>query len=137
MSVVNTKHIPTREEIPAEFKWHLSDIYVSQAEWETDFQNLKKEVAKLSEVQSEAGYAIHTEEGLAAGGEATGCHGWLAASGSDSRQRLQDGVPLACRSPRAHWQRANGARSISPHRLPPQAAEYSVHLRDAHRPARR
>jgi oligoendopeptidase F len=53
VSVVNTKHLPSREEISAEFKWHLTDIYASQAEWEADFQNLKKDVSKISEVQSE------------------------------------------------------------------------------------
>lgn len=49
--VINSKHIPTREEIPSEFKWHLNDIYASMADWESDFQKLKRDLGQIKEVQ--------------------------------------------------------------------------------------
>lgn len=47
MSVAKLKHIPTREEIPAEFKWDLADIYRSQDAWEEDFKKLKQAIAQI------------------------------------------------------------------------------------------
>lgn len=51
--MVNSKHIPTREEISNEFKWHLSDIYAGQDKWESDFKKLKDDLSKVTEVQGE------------------------------------------------------------------------------------
>ena len=41
MSVLNSKRLPKRSEIPGEFQWRLSDIYASLDEWENDFKKLK------------------------------------------------------------------------------------------------
>lgn len=51
--MANSKQIPTRDEIPNEFKWHLSDIYASQDDWESDFKKLKDDLAKVNEVQAD------------------------------------------------------------------------------------
>lgn len=51
--MANSKQIPTREEIPNEFKWHLNDIYASQDDWESDFKKLKVDLAKVNEVQAD------------------------------------------------------------------------------------
>jgi oligoendopeptidase F len=51
--MIDSKHVPTRAEIPSEFKWHLSDIYPSQNEWEADFQKLKKDLTSIKELQPE------------------------------------------------------------------------------------
>jgi oligoendopeptidase F len=51
MSITKSKNIPTREEIPAEFKWNLSDIYPSQEAWEEDFKKLKQTVGRIHEYQ--------------------------------------------------------------------------------------
>lgn len=50
--MANSKKIPTREEIPNEFKWHLNDIYGSQDDWESDFKKLKDDLAKVNEVEA-------------------------------------------------------------------------------------
>lgn len=49
----NSKHIPTREEVSNEFKWQLSDIYPTQDQWESDFQKLKNDLSKVTEVESQ------------------------------------------------------------------------------------
>lgn len=33
--------LPTREEVPDQYKWRLEDIYASDADWERDFQKLR------------------------------------------------------------------------------------------------
>jgi oligoendopeptidase F len=50
--MANSKHIPTREEISNEFKWHLDDIYPSQDNWESDFRKLKEDLSKVQEVEA-------------------------------------------------------------------------------------
>jgi len=37
----DTSHVPDRNEIPAEHKWHLNDIYASDELWQQDFDKLK------------------------------------------------------------------------------------------------
>ncbi len=51
--MANSKQVPTRDEISDEFKWHLSDIYASQDDWESDFKKLKDDLAKVNEVQAD------------------------------------------------------------------------------------
>jgi len=36
----DTSHVPDRDEIPAEHKWHLNDIYTSDELWQQDFDQL-------------------------------------------------------------------------------------------------
>ena len=84
-----------------------------------------------------AGYAIHTEEGLQQAVKQLDATVGLQQVGVIHANDSKTAFRLACRPPRAHWQRANRARSISPHRVPPQASDHPFHLRNAHRPARR
>ena len=37
-----TKKLPKRNEVPAEYKWRLEDIYATDADWEQDVQKAKK-----------------------------------------------------------------------------------------------
>ena len=46
-----TKKLPTREEIPVEFKWKLSDIYESRDAWEADFNHLKTLITEMNRLQ--------------------------------------------------------------------------------------
>lgn len=39
--MVMQDQLPTREEVPAQYKWRLEDIYASDAEWERDFQKVR------------------------------------------------------------------------------------------------
>ena len=38
----------TREEIPAEAKWAIEDLYKNDDEWEADFTRLKERLPELS-----------------------------------------------------------------------------------------
>jgi oligoendopeptidase F len=33
--------LPNRQEVPAQYKWRLEDIYAADAEWERDFQKVR------------------------------------------------------------------------------------------------
>jgi oligoendopeptidase F len=52
MTTQTIKHLPAREEIPAEFKWDLTVIYDSIDAWETDFKKLKENLVEMSRLQS-------------------------------------------------------------------------------------
>ncbi len=52
-STVNLKRQPSREEIPDEFKWKLTDIYNSNEAWEADFQRLKGLLAEMNGKQAD------------------------------------------------------------------------------------
>jgi oligoendopeptidase F len=51
MTTQTIKHLPAREEIPAEFKWDLTTIYDSIDAWETDFKTLKENLAEMIRLQ--------------------------------------------------------------------------------------
>lgn len=51
MAIDVKKHLPTREEIPAEFKWKLTDIYKTNEEWEADFLKLKEYLKLMAQKQ--------------------------------------------------------------------------------------
>lgn len=51
MTTQTIKHLPAREEIPAEFKWDLTVIYDSTDAWENDFKKLKENLAEMSRLQ--------------------------------------------------------------------------------------
>jgi oligoendopeptidase F len=51
MNSTTPKHLPTREEIPDEFKWNLADIYPTLEVWETDFGKLKQLLAEIERLQ--------------------------------------------------------------------------------------
>jgi len=40
-TTLDTSHVPDRNEIPTEHKWHLNDIYASDDLWQQDFDKLK------------------------------------------------------------------------------------------------
>jgi oligoendopeptidase F len=42
IAVNNSKTLPKRSEIPAEYKWRLEDIYKSDADWENDVRKVKE-----------------------------------------------------------------------------------------------
>eukprot|EP01105_Mastigella_eilhardi_P008352 TRINITY_DN2031_c0_g1_i3.p1 TRINITY_DN2031_c0_g1~~TRINITY_DN2031_c0_g1_i3.p1 ORF type:complete len:505 (-),score=167.75 TRINITY_DN2031_c0_g1_i3:430-1908(-) len=52
----------TREEIPEEFKWDLSKLFVSDEAWQKDFDSLKSCVDRINELQ---GKLDHSAENLA------------------------------------------------------------------------
>ena len=58
-----TSHVPSRNEIPAEHKWHLDDIYASDELWQQDFDKLK---ASLKPMESFKGQLVNSGEQLLA-----------------------------------------------------------------------
>ncbi len=42
-----TSHVPDRSEVPAEYKWHLDDIYTNEELWQQDFDKLKASLAPI------------------------------------------------------------------------------------------
>ncbi|MCC5466986.1 oligoendopeptidase F [Pelosinus baikalensis] len=44
-----TFQIPSREEIAAEYKWHLDDLYASDEEWQADYDKVKGMLPKVGE----------------------------------------------------------------------------------------
>lgn len=40
--------LPERSDVPDEFKWRLSDIYASDADWEREYETVRAEIPKLS-----------------------------------------------------------------------------------------
>ena len=40
--------VPARHDIPDEFKWHLSDIYATEDDWERDFESVKALFPRLA-----------------------------------------------------------------------------------------
>ncbi len=51
MNNTATKHLPSRPEIPAEFKWDLTGIYNSIELWEADFAKLKENLVEMRDLQ--------------------------------------------------------------------------------------
>lgn len=51
MDKTTIKHLPTRAEIPTEFKWDLAKIYNSTGAWEADFTKLKENLAEMKRIQ--------------------------------------------------------------------------------------
>ncbi|MEN6568295.1 MAG: oligoendopeptidase F [Veillonellales bacterium] len=45
----NTSHVPERSEIPAQYKWHLEDIYTDDSDWQADFDKLKASLPHISQ----------------------------------------------------------------------------------------
>ncbi|MEN6413749.1 MAG: oligoendopeptidase F [Veillonellales bacterium] len=45
----NTSHVPERSEIPAQYKWHLEDIYTDDSAWQADFDKLKASLPHISQ----------------------------------------------------------------------------------------
>ncbi len=50
-STVTLNKQPSREEIPEEFKWKLTDIYISNEAWEADFKSLKSLLGQMNAKQ--------------------------------------------------------------------------------------
>lgn len=50
-----TKAIPQRSDIGAEYKWRLEDIYPTTAAWEADLEKVKAELPKLTAMQGTLG----------------------------------------------------------------------------------
>ncbi|MGI6186063.1 MAG: oligoendopeptidase F, partial [Brevibacillus sp.] len=44
----NSKTLPKRSEIPAEYKWRLEDIYKSDADWENDVRKVKEMAEQIA-----------------------------------------------------------------------------------------
>ena len=49
MDKSNAGKLPTRDEIPKEFKWRLEDMYPSVEKWEEDYKWVKDNLANLRE----------------------------------------------------------------------------------------
>lgn len=49
-----------RSDVPDTYKWRLSDIYASDAKWETDFKKLKKEMGAVAKFQGKLGESAET-----------------------------------------------------------------------------
>lgn len=45
----NANHVPERNEIPAQYKWHLDDIYADDSAWQADFDKLKASLPAISQ----------------------------------------------------------------------------------------
>lgn len=51
MNTETMKRLPTREEIPNEFKWGLAEIYPSISLWEADFSKLKEAFGEMDQLR--------------------------------------------------------------------------------------
>lgn len=47
--------LPERSDVPDEFKWRLSDIYASDADWEREYETVRTEIPKLSALRGTLG----------------------------------------------------------------------------------
>ncbi len=45
----DSSEVPERTEIPAEYKWHLDDIYTSDEQWQENYHNLKARLPQLEQ----------------------------------------------------------------------------------------
>lgn len=52
--------IPTRGEIPEQYKWRLEDIYASEALWEQDFQQVQKLAGEIESFRGKVGQSATT-----------------------------------------------------------------------------
>lgn len=48
-AATDNSRVPERSEIPAEHKWNLNDIYSDESAWQSDFDELKNTLPKISE----------------------------------------------------------------------------------------
>ncbi|WP_231702611.1 oligoendopeptidase F [Desulfocucumis palustris] len=51
----NSGALPTRQEIPEQYKWRLEDIYPSDEAWEQDFKNAQKMAAEIEAYRGRLG----------------------------------------------------------------------------------
>lgn len=49
------KQVPERSEIPAQYKWHLDDIYTTEEAWENDSRQLQQELKNIARYQGHLG----------------------------------------------------------------------------------
>lgn len=49
------KQLPARSEVPAESTWRLEDIFATDEQWETEFQQIKEMLPKLGEFKGKLG----------------------------------------------------------------------------------
>lgn len=42
------KDVPTRDAIPSEYQWHLTDMYRTPEDWEDDYNSVKSDLTKIS-----------------------------------------------------------------------------------------
>lgn len=50
-----TSHVPSRDEIPTQYKWHLDDIYGNDELWQQDFDKLKNSLEKIVQYTGKLG----------------------------------------------------------------------------------
>ncbi len=48
VNMSSAQSLPSREEIPDKYKWDLTHIYKTDADWENDFQALSKDISSIS-----------------------------------------------------------------------------------------
>ncbi|HPP39022.1 MAG TPA: oligoendopeptidase F [Candidatus Kapabacteria bacterium] len=48
VNMLSAQSLPSREEIPDKYKWDLTHIYKTDADWESDFQALSKDISIIS-----------------------------------------------------------------------------------------
>ncbi|SEP34070.1 oligoendopeptidase F [Propionispora vibrioides] len=53
-------HVPEREEIPAEYKWHLEDIYKTEELWQQDFAKVKSLLTTVKQYQGKLSTSSQT-----------------------------------------------------------------------------
>ncbi len=52
------QQLPTRAEIPAEYKWAVEDLYTTDEAWETDLAKLKETISQLAAYQGRLGNSV-------------------------------------------------------------------------------
>lgn len=50
---MGTTNLKSRTEIPDQYKWHLSDIYVTEQDWEQDFKKLEEMIPQITNFKGE------------------------------------------------------------------------------------
>lgn len=52
--------VPDRKDIPAEYKWHLNDIYADESAWQADFEKLKDMLPKIGQYKGKLAGSAQT-----------------------------------------------------------------------------
>ncbi|WP_232622335.1 hypothetical protein, partial [Rhodococcus rhodochrous] len=55
MILNKSKTLPKRNEVPAEFKWRLEDMYASDSDWEKDVQTVKQLAERIATQKGKLG----------------------------------------------------------------------------------
>lgn len=51
----DSSQVPDRKDIPAQYQWHLNDLYANETDWQADFDKLRAELPQISRFKGQLG----------------------------------------------------------------------------------